>query len=83
MSVLIQIVSGAAVSWPAVFLGYWLSRKKTAEHIDRATADQTRELTEGLADVTSAQTRALKKAIGVDSGPEPPEPAQADPDRFA
>lgn len=54
-----EVVTGAAVSWPAVLLGYWLSRKKTAAHVDA---------------VTSAQTAELKRAIAAPPGPDPASP---------
>jgi hypothetical protein len=82
-AVITQIIAGAAVSWPAVFFGYWLNRKRTREKIDQVTRDQTAALTGSLVDVTTAQTRVLKKAIGIDPGPAPDPAARADPDRLA
>lgn len=59
-------ISGAFVSWPAVLFGYWLSHRKTTEHVDAVTKAQTAkfekitdEQTSDLRDITEAQTAQL------------------------
>lgn len=50
----LTVVGGAAVSWPAVFLGFWLSHKK----MDRVTDSQTEELVKLSEDQTKEILRA-------------------------
>lgn len=47
-TVLASTISGAVVAWPAVFFGYWLQRAKTRDHIDKVTAQQTKEIKQAM-----------------------------------
>lgn len=59
------VIGGAIVSWPGVIAGFWMTWRKTRNHVDART-EQQNELIERL---TADQTAALLAARNRHPGP--------------